>query len=201
MTPYRETVRSLLRERLLDAAYELVAAGGWGGMRMTHLASRAGVSRQTVYTEFGTKDAIGEALVMREVERFLAGIKTELDANRDRLADAIAAGVSFTLREAADNPLLKSVLTSARGGNEELLALLTVRSDQLLRTAEGMLGDYVSDAWPEIDPLSRSLAIETVVRITISHLVQPVAPVEETAGRVAEITMRVATTNATNPTA
>ncbi|WP_030145159.1 TetR family transcriptional regulator [Spirillospora albida] len=192
MTPFRETVRSLLRDRLLDAAYELVAPGGWGGMRMTHLASRAGVSRQTVYTEFGSKDAIGEALVMREVERFLVGIQEQLDANRDDLAAATVAGVAFTLREAADNHLLKSIFTSARGGNEDLLALVAVRSDQLLRTAQDALDGYVSDAWPRIDPLSRSLAIETVVRITVSHIVQPVAPAEETAERVAEIVMRVA---------
>jgi AcrR family transcriptional regulator len=192
MTPYRETVRSLLRDRLLDAAYELVAAGGWGRMRMTHLASRAGVSRQTVYTEFGTKDAIGEALVMREVEQFLVGILEQLDAHRGDLATAIVAAVCFTFREAADNHLLKSVLTSARGGNEGLLALVAVRSDHLMRTAQEALDGHVSEAWPEIDPLSRSLAIETVVRVTISHIVQPVAPAEETAGRVAEIAMRVA---------
>lgn len=192
MMRYRESVRSLLRERLLDAAYELVAADGWDKMRMTRLAIAAGVSRQTVYTEFGSREAIGEALIMREVERFLVGIQEQLDANTADLRAAITAGVRFTLQQAADNPLIKSVLTNARSGNEGLLALLTVRSDQLLNAAQTMLDAYVADVWPEMDPASRSLAIEAVVRITLSHIVQPGGSAEETARRTAEIVMRVA---------
>ncbi|MFG2250149.1 TetR family transcriptional regulator [Spirillospora sp. NPDC048823] len=192
MTPYRETVRSLLRERLLDAAYELIAADGWAKMRMTRLAAAAGVSRQTVYTEFGTRDAIGEALVLREEERFLTGIQERLDANINDMRAAVTAGVCFLLRQAVGNPLVKAILTGTDNGNEELLALLTVRSDLLVRTAETWLGAYAADTWPAVDPLSRSLAVETTVRVTISHVLQPVASPEETAERVAEIVMRIA---------
>ncbi|MEV4431026.1 TetR/AcrR family transcriptional regulator [Streptomyces sp. R-07] len=76
---------------------------------MTHIATTAGVSRQTVYTEYGTKTAIGEALVMREVERFLLGIQEQLLAHPDDLTAAITAGTEYTLRTAADNPLLKAI--------------------------------------------------------------------------------------------
>ncbi|WP_396445444.1 TetR family transcriptional regulator [Actinomadura sp.] len=192
MTPYRQSVRSLLRERLLDAAYDLVAADGWAKMRMTRLANAAGVSRQTVYTEFGSRDAIGEALVLREEERFLNGLREELDADIGDLRAAVAAGARFMLRQAAENHLIKTILTSTHNGNEELLALLTTRSDRLVRTAEMWLDAYVAETWPMIDPASRSLAIETAVRLTISHIVQPVASAEETAERVGEIVVRVA---------
>ena len=168
MTPYRQSVRSLLRERLLDAAYDLVAADGWAKMRMTRLANAAGVSRQTVYTEFGSRDAIGEALVLREEERFLNGLREELDADIGDLRAAVAAGARFMLRQAAENHLIKTILTSTHNGNEELLALLTTRSDRLVRTAEMWLDAYVAETWPMIDPASRSLAIETAVRLTIS---------------------------------
>jgi AcrR family transcriptional regulator len=192
MTRYRESVRSLLHERLLDAAYELVTADGWDRVRITHIASKAGVSRQTVYTEYGTRDAIGQALVLREVERFLVGIQESLDANRARGMEAsIRAGVLFTLDLAADNPLLKSVLTSTRGGDDDLLTHLTTRSEPLLYTATGMLDGYAADAWPEVDAFSRGLAIEAVVRLTVSHLVQPVAAAEETALRIAVIAGRI----------
>ncbi|MER7548264.1 TetR family transcriptional regulator [Spirillospora sp. NPDC127506] len=192
MTPYRQSVRSLLRERLLDAAYDLVAADGWAKMRMTRLANAAGVSRQTVYTEFGSRDAIGEALVLREEERFLNGLREELDADIGDLRAAVAAGARFMLRQAAENHLIKTILTSTHNGNEELLALLTTRSDRLVRTAEMWLDAYVAETWPMIDPASRSLAIETAVRLTISHIVQPAASAEETAERVGEIVVRVA---------
>ncbi|MFJ2060489.1 hypothetical protein ACIOMM_31770 [Streptomyces sp. NPDC087908] len=49
-----------------------------------------------------------------------------------------------------------------------------------------------SEAWPEVDEESRGLAVEVVVRLTVSHIVQPVAPPEESARRIAAITERIA---------
>lgn len=192
MTRYRESVRSLLTERILDAAYELAAAGGWDRVRMTHIATTAGVSRQTVYTEFGNKTAIGESLLMREVERFLLGIQQQLLDHPDDFRAAIAAAVEFTLRNAAENPLLKGVLTTARGGGEDLLPLLTSRSEPLIDTATTMLTEHIAQVWPAIDPESRALAIETLVRVTVSHIVQPTTPPDQTAQRVAEAITRIA---------
>ncbi|MFE9095352.1 TetR family transcriptional regulator [Streptomyces sp. NPDC007264] len=192
MTRYRESVRSLLKERILDAAYERVAAEGWDRLKMTHVATTAGVSRQTLYTEYGSKGAIGQALVMREVERFLTGIQDQLLAHPDDMKAAVTAAIEYTLRTAADNPLLKTILTSPRGGEEDLLAHLTTRSEPLLETATGMLTAYAAEVWSDIDAHARDLAIEAVVRLTVSHLVQPVLPPDLTAERIAEITMRVA---------
>ena len=192
MTGYRESVRSLLKERLLDAAYERVTADGWDRLRMAHIAATAGVSRQTVYTEYGSRDAIGQALVMREVERFLAGIGEQLDTRREDPREAVRAAVRFTLTSAADNPLLKSILTSSRGGEDDLLAHLTTRSEPLLETAGTMLGDYAARAWPFIAPDACDLAVETVVRLTVSHIVQPSAPPDVTADRVSLILARIA---------
>ncbi|MDX6739552.1 TetR family transcriptional regulator [Actinocorallia sp. A-T 12471] len=192
MTRYRESVRSLLRDRLLDAAYERVTADGWSKLRMAHIATTAGVSRQTVYTEFGTRDAIGQALVMREVDRFLLGVQEQLDAHRPDPRAAVEAAVRFTLDTAADNPLVKSVLTSSRGAEDDLLAHLTTRSEPLLETATTMLDAYAAEAWPHIDADSRALAVETVVRLTVSHLVQPTLPPSTTAARLARVLSRVA---------
>lgn len=192
MTRFRESVRSLLRERLLDAAYQAVTASGWPKVRMAQIAEGAGVSRQTVYTEFGSKDKLGQALVMREVERFLLGIQEQLDAHREDMQGAVAAAVRFTLDRAGDNPLLKSVLVGARGGQDDLMAFLTTRSEPLLETASTMLTAYAEEAWPFIDAFSRGLAVEAVVRMTVSHIVQPVATSEVTAARIAESVARIA---------
>ncbi|MEU6577646.1 TetR family transcriptional regulator [Streptomyces sp. NPDC046805] len=192
MSRFRESVRSLLREQVLDAAYHLVAADGWGGLRMAGIARAAGVSRQTLYNEFGTKEAIGKALVQRELEGFLIGIQRELDAHRSDLNAAAAAGVVYTLQQAVDNPLIKAILLAARGGDDELLAYLTTRTEPVFATAMAMLDGYATEAWPDVDAESRGLAVETIVRLTISHIVQPVGPPEESARRIALITSRIA---------
>ncbi|MFF7814113.1 TetR family transcriptional regulator [Streptomyces sp. NPDC007945] len=193
MTSFRESVRSLLREQVLDAAHGLVAADGWGVLRMTAIARAAGISRQTLYNEFGSKEAIGGALVRRELERFLVGIRRELDAHRGSLEGAARAGVEYTLQQAVDNPLIKSVLLAARGGADaDLLAYLTTRTEPVFGTAMTLLDAYAVEAWPDVDEESRGLAVETIVRLTVSHIVQPVAPPEESARRIARITARVA---------
>ncbi|MCZ0981757.1 TetR family transcriptional regulator [Streptomyces diastatochromogenes] len=192
MTRFRESVRSLLREQVLDAAYGLVAADGWGGLRMAGIARAAGISRQTLYNEFGSKEAIGKALVQRELEAFLLGIQRELDAHRGQLEAAAAAGVGYTLQQAVDNPLVKGVLLAARGGEDDLLAYLTTRPEPVFGTAMTMLDAYATEAWPDVDAESRGLAVETIVRLTVSHIVQPVGPPEESARRIARITARIA---------
>lgn len=47
---------------------------------MAEAASAAGVSRQTLYNEFGTRDELGQALVIRESDRFLDAVEEAIDA-------------------------------------------------------------------------------------------------------------------------
>ena len=62
-----------LRQRMLAAAVELTTSEGWAHVTMSRLAQAVGVSRQTVYNEIGTKNALAEAMILAELETFLAG--------------------------------------------------------------------------------------------------------------------------------
>src|SRR5271154_5080105 len=118
------------RDALLDAAYDVVVAGNWQSARMLDVAGAAGVSRQTLYNEFGSKDSLAQALAMREAQRFIDGTNRFLDEmNPGAPMDAVAGATEWTLREASDNPLLKAVLTD---NTSELLPFLTTRGDAIL---------------------------------------------------------------------
>ncbi|MFE5942964.1 TetR family transcriptional regulator [Streptomyces sp. NPDC056480] len=195
MPRFRETVRTLLRERLLDAAYEAVADRGFDKLRMSHLAGAVGVSRQTLYSEFPSKEAVGEALFQRELERCLVGIQAGLDAHRDDLRAAVEAAVGFTLTLAGRNPLIKAMLTST--GEDGLLSYLTTRSAAAFDTATAMADAYVTEAWPTVDPVARELAVDAAVRLTASHIVQAGSSPEESARRVADTVVRVALSTGT----
>ncbi len=69
---------------------------------MEDVGAAAGVSRQTVYNEFGDKLGLARAVLLRHTERFLDGIDETL-SQHDDLGTAVAAAVSYTLREAADD--------------------------------------------------------------------------------------------------
>jgi AcrR family transcriptional regulator len=138
---------------------------------MADVASAAGVSRQTLYNEFGSKDALAQALAMRETERFLDGIETAVAAaDPDLPAAAVAAAVTFALDLAAGNPLVKAALTDDAGG---LLPFLTTRAEPLLTAARSHIAAYLVAHWPALPRDEVDVVAEAVVRLTVSYLVLP----------------------------
>jgi len=55
--------------RILAAARELFLAEGYGGVNLDRVAAAAGVSRQTVYNRFGSKEAVLRATLERHWAR------------------------------------------------------------------------------------------------------------------------------------
>jgi AcrR family transcriptional regulator len=176
--------RPSTRDALLDAAYDAALAGDWERVRMADVARDAGVSRQTLYYEFGSKDGLAQALALREAERWTDGAMHAIDGHDGTPVEAVTAATVWTLEEAARNPLLKAVLTDDVGG---LLPFLTTRSEQLQATARDHLEQHVRSHWPEIEPARLHLVADTVVRLTFSHLLLPGGRPEQVAAEIAEI--------------
>jgi AcrR family transcriptional regulator len=176
------TRTSPTREALLDAAYGAALGGDWERVRMADVAAAAGLSRQTLYYEFGSKDALAQALALREAERWSDGALGAIDGHDGTPVEAVTAATVWTLEEAARNPLLKAVLTDDVGG---LLPFLTTRSEQLQAVAREHLEHHVSEHWPEIDPQRLHLVADTVVRLTFSHLLLPGGHPEQVAQDIA----------------
>ena len=170
------------REALLDAAYDAALAGNWDRTRMADVARAAGVSRQTLYYEFGSKDALAEALALREAARWMAGADAAIVGHDGSPAESVAAGTVWTLDEAARNPLLKAVLTDDVGG---LLPYLTTRGESLQRAARDHYADYLRSHWPDIPADRVHLVADTVIRLTFSHLVLPGGRPDEVARDIA----------------
>ncbi|MEV7519640.1 TetR/AcrR family transcriptional regulator [Streptomyces sp. NPDC091371] len=98
------------RESLLEAAGAALAARPWTDVRMVDVAAAAGVSRQTLYNEFGGKGGLGRALIRREGERYLDGVERALAAP-GRTGERLAAVGEWTLRAARAYPLVRALLT------------------------------------------------------------------------------------------
>ncbi|OKK20673.1 hypothetical protein AMK16_09520 [Streptomyces sp. CB00455] len=100
------------RTALLEAAGEALAARPWPGVRMVDVAAAAGVSRQTLYNEFGGKAGLGRALVRRETERYLEGVERALSTPAPE-SERLAAVAEWTVRAARAHPLVRALLTGA----------------------------------------------------------------------------------------
>lgn len=171
---FRERTRQRLRDDVLDAAYDVTITEGWERLRIAHLAYAVGVSRQTLYKEFGSKDGVGEALVLRETNRFAAAITEHFDRHGDDIAAGLSSAIRITLDDGAKNPLLRAILLSAGStGPSSMLPLLTTRSASLLAVATHILTDYMITRRPELDPADVALVADALVRLVLSHLMLP----------------------------
>ncbi|MFF8956764.1 TetR/AcrR family transcriptional regulator [Streptomyces sp. NPDC014894] len=102
------------RESLLNAALAALAEIPWSGVRMVDVAAAAGLSRQTLYNEFGSKDGLARALVRREADAYLHGVDRLL-GERTGPVDHLVAVAEWTVGEARAKPLLKALLTGCWG--------------------------------------------------------------------------------------
>lgn len=186
---FADAARRRLRDAVLDEAAAAVVAGGWTSLTMRALAERVGVSRQTLYNEFGAKEPLGQELALRQGRQLLDGLQAVLAVGHDSLEDAVAAGVEHVLRTAGDDPLIKAVLV--RSGADELLPFLTTRSQPVHDEAVVLLADEVRARCPDVPDARVALVSDALVRLVSSHLVLPLAPVDVTARQLAELAVRV----------
>lgn len=183
VTPFSQRVRESLREQLLAAAAELLPDNGYQRLRMADVAAAAGVSRQTVYNEFGGKEALVEAVALRTTAEFLEGIDARLRAAPDVLS-GLRDAVGYVLRHAGENRLVASMV----GGREaeDMLPFLTTKSQPVLRPSAELISGHLRDRIPEMDRAQSELIAENTVRLVFSHLVLPTGP----PGRVADDLVR-----------
>jgi AcrR family transcriptional regulator len=173
-----------VRELLLDAAAALLVERGYRAVRMQDVAAAAGVSRQTVYNEFGDKWGLAQAVVVRDNDRYLDGIDQVLSEHEDLYA-AVVAAVLFTLEMSADDQLKKAVLTGADG--DDLLPLLTTRAEPVLFTASARLAEHALRQWPDAGREALVEIADAAVRLTMSHIMLPSGPPEQVAHLVARM--------------
>lgn len=180
-----------LRERLIDAAIRFTSDHGWSALTMAKLAHRVGVSRQTVYNELGSKPQLAEAMVMAELARFLEVVDTAFRSHPADLVDAVREAARSVLVLAADNPLLRAVLATRQGAESDLLPLLTTHSAPLLDMAREMIRQHVARYDTGLEPARAESLIDMVVRLVLSHVMQPGDRPEDTAESIAWIAGRV----------
>jgi AcrR family transcriptional regulator len=173
------------RDLLLDAAADAVLSGAaWDKVRMADVAAAAGVSRQTLYYEFGSRDGLAQALALREAARYMEGADAAMTGHEGSPGEAVGAATEYTLSTAAGNPLLKAVLTDDTGS---LLPFLTTRSEALLAATREHCAAYLSAHWPDLPAEHVRFVADAVNRLTLSHLVLPGGRPDEVAADITRL--------------
>lgn len=162
-----ETVRPGTRDRILEAAFSAVATHGLSRLTVDDVARLARLSRQTVYRYFDSKDALIQALVYREEETFIKGVRAA-HARHDRLEDAMREAILFCLTAAREHPLLDRLLASEA---DALLPLLTIHGGGLLARARAVIEELAAGWGLRSELVHRSADVS--VRAIVSYVLTP----------------------------
>lgn len=182
-TPYAVAARELLRHTLFDAARRELEDRGWNEVTMAEIAAAAGVSRQTLYKEFGSRDEFAQAFVLRESDRFVRAVEGALDANLDDPKAALTAAFGLFLAAAAEDPLIRAAIAGAG----DMLPFVTTQGQPLVEHAAERLRIAILARWPEAAERDAALLAECLVRLAISYATLPVEPAGMTASSITEL--------------
>jgi len=182
-TPYAVAARELLRDTLFDGARRELEHRGWSEVTMADVARAAGVSRQTLYNEFGSRDEFAQAFVLREAAGFVAAIEGTLDANREDPKAALTAAFGLFLTAAAEDPLIRAAIAGAG----EMLPFVTTQGRPLVAGAAERLCAAILVRWPEASAHDAALLAECLVRLAISYATLPVGSAGMTASSITEL--------------
>ncbi len=159
------------RGDLLAAAARRFVAVGLRKTTMEDVAREARAGKATLYRYFRNKDALIDALLDREAERFARELE-EAAATQDtapaRIEAAFLAGVRFFV----EHPVL------TKGRDEEpglLLPRITANGGPLVQRGLALFASIISEgvASGELRPVEPPAAAEVIVRLILSYFSFP----------------------------
>lgn len=169
--PEVETAEDGLAQRVLDAALELAAGSGFRHLTMDDVARKARVGRMTVYRRFGSRQALIDALAVRECRRCLEQIAAALDPG-EAMADRLVSLFTATLGVIREHPLLERL---ARVEPGSLLHELTRDDSAVFRLVHQFLSALIREGQASGDLIAGDpdVLAELGVRLGASFVLIP----------------------------
>jgi AcrR family transcriptional regulator len=176
-----------VRDQLLGAALAAASEHGIARLSMGDVAKRAGLSRQTLYRYFPSKDELVAEVVRLETAQLIEvviGAASQLDD----AGDALEAGLLAALVVMRDHPLLDRLL---RTEPEALLPLITSDGGPVMTMVRSVVDGILAERTPGLDPVALRRLADLVTRLLISYAVAaPDDPPEVVAQFVARFVTR-----------
>lgn len=173
-------------DRILDAAHAAMATHGLAKLSLEDVAREAGMSRQTVYRHFGSKEALVTAAIIREEQVFLDQMTAAIERHDD-LRPAMEAGIVAGLRAAREHALLDRLLATEP---EALLPFLTTGGGPVLSAARPVLLHLLEQRLPHASATALHRVADATTRLFISYAINPPDDdIEEVAAGLADLVL------------
>lgn len=157
-------------EAVIDAALRQFELFGLARTTMDDIARRAKVSRVTVYRRFAGKEALVDAVILRELRRFLADLEDAIEPLATP-EEKLVEGFVFTLEALCRHRLLQRMLESEP---ELVLPHLTVQGGAVIAAARDFLaGGIAREVADERGGEELLTVADVVVRLVLSFVLAP----------------------------
>ncbi|CAM2940254.1 TetR/AcrR family transcriptional regulator [Skermania piniformis] len=180
---YPEAARALLRTSILDAMRELLGERDWSRITLGDVAGRAGVSRQTLYKEFGSRAGLAQAYALRLADQLVDHVEAAIWLNVGDPRAAVRDGLTNFFIDAAEDPLIQSLLTGEV--KLDLLRLITLDSEPLVDRAADRLTRTFVESWVRAPVAEAGALARALVRIALSFIPAPPRPDQDVPGELA----------------
>ena len=169
--PYPEASRALLRDSVLDAMREELLTKDWSAITLSDVARTAGISRQTIYNEFGSRQGLAQGYALRLADRLVDAINEAITSNVGNVFAAFSEGFRMFFTESAADPLVISLLTGV--AKPDLLQMITTDSAPIITRASERLTEAFVDSWVGASDEDAGVLARAIVRLAMSYISMP----------------------------
>jgi AcrR family transcriptional regulator len=169
--PYAEASRVLLRDSILDGMREMLLSRDWSSITLSDVAKAAGISRQTIYNEFGSRQGLAQGYALRLADRLVDQIEDAIVSNVGDVYAAFLQGFRDFFAESAADPLVISLLTGTT--KPDLLQLITTDSGPIITRASQRLTETFMHSWVRASEEDAGVLARAVVRLAMSYVSMP----------------------------
>ncbi|WP_395307743.1 TetR family transcriptional regulator [Mycobacterium sp. AMU20-3851] len=183
--PYAEASRVLLRDSILDGMREMLLVRDWSSITLTDVAKAAGISRQTIYNEFGSRQGLAEGYALRLADRLVDAVDEAINNNVGQVYDAFLEGFRAFFVESASDPLVISLLSGE--AKPDLLQIITTGSGPIIARCSQRLTATFQDSWMKASDEDSGVLARAIVRLAMSYVSMPPEADHDVAGDLARL--------------
>ena len=169
--PYAEASRVLLRDSVLDAMRDLLLTRDWSAITLSDVARAAGISRQTIYNEFGSRQGLAQGYALRLADRLVDSVHAALDANVGNIYESFLQGFRSFFSESASDPLVISLLSGV--AKPDLLQIITTDSAPIITRASARLTLAFTRTWVATSDEDAGVLARAIARLALSYVSMP----------------------------
>ncbi|MDP7705751.1 TetR family transcriptional regulator [Mycobacterium sp. TY815] len=164
---------------------QLLLTRDWSAITLSDVARSAGISRQTIYNEFGSRQGLAQGYALRLADQLVDSVKAALDAKSGNIHDALLHAFRAFFTESAADPLVISLLTGV--AKPDLLQLVTTDSAPIVSRASTRLLIAFDQTWPVGADDDAGVVTRAIARLCLSYISTPPEPGRDVAADLARL--------------